>query len=183
LITLRGNRTYKPKAQETSGSLRSSLLINACLFSYKGTSIYRRPWGCSITPITPFPFLTNGFTHFSGYNSNSSLRMGHQRVFAWSSFLYTRRLLSLLRTTPFTCLERLHVACSSHEARATTRDVPSATKRPTAPLQPWEVSEASHVIPPRSAPEPSQRAGFLIDPHLRRRSPVMPNQQRASQHL
>jgi hypothetical protein len=35
--------------------------------------------------------------------------MGLQRVFAWSSLLYTRRLLSLLRTTPFTRLARLRV--------------------------------------------------------------------------
>jgi hypothetical protein len=32
------------KATKLNQSLRSSLLINVCLFSYKGTSIYRRPW-------------------------------------------------------------------------------------------------------------------------------------------
>jgi hypothetical protein len=57
----------EPKALGSSRSLRSSLLINVYLFSYKGTSIYRRPWGCSNPPppITPFPFLTDGFTRFS----------------------------------------------------------------------------------------------------------------------
>jgi hypothetical protein len=45
--------------------------------------------------------------------------------------------------------------CSSSEAGATTRAVPSAPKRPTVPLQPWEVSEASHVARSRPAPEPS----------------------------
>jgi hypothetical protein len=59
------NSKLKPKTLESNRSLRSSLLINVRSFSYKGTSIYRRPWGLSITPITPFPFLTNSFTCFS----------------------------------------------------------------------------------------------------------------------
>jgi hypothetical protein len=52
------------KAMKLNWSLRSSLLIYVCPFSYKETSIYRRPWGRSNNPITPFPFLTNGFTRF-----------------------------------------------------------------------------------------------------------------------
>jgi hypothetical protein len=35
----------EPKAMKLNRSHRSSLLINVCLFSYKRTSIYRRPWG------------------------------------------------------------------------------------------------------------------------------------------
>jgi hypothetical protein len=59
------NKTLRTKALKLNWSLRSSLLINVCPFSYKETTIYRRPRGCSIIPITPFPFLTNGFTRFS----------------------------------------------------------------------------------------------------------------------
>jgi hypothetical protein len=54
----------EPKALGSNRSLRSSLLINVCPFNYKRTSVYRRPWGCSNTPITPFSFLTNDFTRF-----------------------------------------------------------------------------------------------------------------------
>jgi hypothetical protein len=54
----------EPKALGSNRCLRSSLLVNVCPFSYKGTYIYRRPRGCSNTPITFFPFLTNGFTRF-----------------------------------------------------------------------------------------------------------------------
>jgi hypothetical protein len=116
------------------------------------------------------------YTLFKGITVTPCFVRASQRVFARLSLLYTRHLLSLLRTTPFTRLTRLRVACSSDEAGATTRAEPSAPKRPTMSLQPWEVSEASRLTPSRSAPEPSQRARFLVDPHLRRRSPIMPNQ-------
>jgi hypothetical protein len=123
------------------------------------------------------------YTLFKGITVTPCFVRASQRVFARLSLLYTRHLLSLLRTTPFTRLTRLRVACSSDEAGATTRAEPSAPKRPTMSLQPWEVSEASRLTPSRSAPEPSQRARFLVDSHLRRRGPVMPNQLRANQHL
>jgi hypothetical protein len=123
------------------------------------------------------------YTLFKGIIVTPCFVRASQRVFARSSLLYTRHLLSLLRTTPFTRPTRLRVACSSDEAEATTRALPTAPKRPTAPLQPWDVSEASRLTPSRSAPEPSQRARFLVDPHLRRRSPVMLNQPWANQHL
>jgi hypothetical protein len=54
----------EPRAMKLNQSLRSSLLINVCLFSYKGASIYNRPWGRSNNPITLFRFLTNDFTRF-----------------------------------------------------------------------------------------------------------------------
>jgi hypothetical protein len=46
--------------------------------------------------------------------------------------------------------------CSSDEAGATTRVVPLASKLLTAPLQPWEASEASHMTRPRPASEHSR---------------------------
>jgi hypothetical protein len=168
LTTLRGNRTYKPKAQETSGCLRSSLLINACLFSYKEPLFIGGPGDTQSPQLYLFHSRQTDLHAFQGYNSNSLLHTGHQRVFTRSSLIYTRRLLSLLRTAPFTRMVRLHVACSSDEARATTCIVPSALKRPMTSLQPWEVSEASHMTPSHSALEPSRQAGFLIHPHLRR---------------
>jgi hypothetical protein len=73
--------------------------------------------------------------------------------------------------------------CFSDEAGATTHAVSSAPKRPIAPLQLWEASEMSHMTRPRPASEHSRRVGFLIGPHLRRRSPVTPNRSRASHHL
>jgi hypothetical protein len=42
---MKGPKHLEPKAMKLNWSLRSSLLINVCPFSYKGTSIYRRPWG------------------------------------------------------------------------------------------------------------------------------------------
>jgi hypothetical protein len=107
---MKGLKHLEPKAMKLNRSLQSSLLINVCPFSYKGTSIYRRPWGRSNNPITPFPFLKTTLHAFEGHNSNSLLRTGFQRVFARSSLLYMRRLLSLLSTATFTRPTRLRVA-------------------------------------------------------------------------
>jgi hypothetical protein len=123
------------------------------------------------------------YTLFKGITVTPCFVRASQRVFTRSSLLYTRHLSSLLHTTPFTHLACLRVACSSDKAGATTSTIPSAPKRPSTPLQPWEVPEASLMIPSCSAPEPSQWAVFLIDPHLQHWCPVMPNQPRANHHL
>jgi hypothetical protein len=66
----------------------------------KGSLFIGDPRVWSSTSITPFPFLTNGFTRFTRDNSNSPRRTGLQRVFVRPSHLYTRRFLSQLRTVP-----------------------------------------------------------------------------------
>jgi hypothetical protein len=54
LHTTKENETIEPKATKMIQSLRSSLLINVCPFSYKGTTIYRRPSGVIKQPNNIF---------------------------------------------------------------------------------------------------------------------------------
>jgi hypothetical protein len=48
LLRKRDETLMETESQETSRSLRSSLLINVCPFHYNGVTIYRRPMGMTI---------------------------------------------------------------------------------------------------------------------------------------
>jgi hypothetical protein len=119
--------------------------------------------------------LFKGITVTPCFVRASSVRTVEPPLHAASFVSFVRRPLHVRRAYVWRCF--------SDKAGATTPAVSSAPKRPTAPLQPWEASEVSHMTRPRPAPEHSRRVGFLIATHLRRRSPVVPNRSQASQHL
>jgi hypothetical protein len=112
-------------------------------------SIYRRPSGCSIIPITPFPFLTNALHAFQGYNGNSWLCTVPQRVFARSSpftrgafyLSFVRRPLHVQRAyvwcAPLTRLGPPHKPSLRH--RSDSRRRLSPRKAPKPPIWPLPV--------------------------------------------
>jgi hypothetical protein len=110
LVLRKKTKQTEPKATKLNQSLRSSLLINVCPFSYKGTSIIGSPGDDQTTQLHLFRSRQTALHAFDGHNSNSPLRTGVQHVFARSSILYTRHLLSLFRTATFTRPARLRVA-------------------------------------------------------------------------
>jgi hypothetical protein len=116
--------------------------------------------------------VTPGFIRASSVSSHSRIPL-HAAPFISSSYG------ALCTPNALTC----GAPCPSDETGATTQVAPSAPKRSTTPPQPHGGSEASYMAPSCSTPVPSQRAGPLVDLHLRRRSLAMPNQPRASQHL
>jgi hypothetical protein len=131
-----------PKALRSNRHLRSSLLINVCPLSYKGISIYRRPYIRSNTPNYTFSVPDKWlYTLFKGITVTP--------CFVRASNVSSHGRASFTRGTFCLCFVRrpLHVRrayvwrSSSDKAGATTRATPSAPKRSTM--------HCSHGGPPR----------------------------------
>jgi hypothetical protein len=164
------------KHSETEGqglnwSLRSSLLINVCPFSYKGTTIYRRPLGMNIYPNYTFSVpdkrlytLYKGITVTPRLLQASNVSSYGQATFprGASCLCFVRRL--------FTRLTQPRVAVPPDRAKAAARAAPSApiqSSRPSSrPPRPHRASEASRLIrlPPCTGAYPTHDASNLSAP-------------------
>jgi hypothetical protein len=98
----------------------------------KGVTIYMRLLGMIIYLNYTFSVPDKRlYTLYKGHNSNSPRRAGLQCVFARPSHLYTRRILSLLRTVPLytSAVATCHGTLST-EPKATVHAAPLAPNRP-----------------------------------------------------
>jgi hypothetical protein len=67
IIARNGNEEIlsRPKTERTTITFGTLFSLQCVRFITKGFTIYRRPLGISFASITPFPFLTSGFKHFT----------------------------------------------------------------------------------------------------------------------
>jgi hypothetical protein len=92
--------TQKPKAKDQTGAF-GALFSLMCVCSITRDPLFIGCLGYDQTPQLHLSRSRQTTLHaLQGYNSNSLPRTGLQRVFVRPSRLYTRCLLSLLRTTP-----------------------------------------------------------------------------------
>jgi hypothetical protein len=61
----RNRRLAKPKAERLAGAFGALFSLLHVRSITRGSLFIGGPWASSSTSITPFPFLTNGFKHFT----------------------------------------------------------------------------------------------------------------------
>jgi hypothetical protein len=147
--------TQKTESQELNWSLGSSLLINVCLFDYKGATIYRRPLGMIIYPNCTFSVLDKRlYTLYTPACLRTALPP-----------LHVVPLVSASYDTPLHVWRNHVLRRPFDRAKATVRAAPSAPKQSTTPPRPHWASEASCL----DAPERARCVMLLTHSHLRRR--------------